>query len=331
MFILHLGVGGWTLSCPVSCCPLYRCPSRPYGNLCFLRAQAVHLWCEAFLWSVSCLPDLSTHMDDPSVCPPILAREVTASTAFLHPTSDILDLITVVHLQPPHGSTFLSDHTALSPQLSGSHDGCPRASLEPLCLFPLCTSPSLFSLDSLVHCFSHSDFNCKSPCSSVSSRALVPSCCFGEKSPNPSWGLLDPSASACFLLLLHMASLLPISSGLCFHLFYLLRIGMRFSTSGLLNTPGPGAGVQFSSPPAAWLPWGIFPSVPHSIDEGLTLLILMASCASLHESIHDYTLLNVINEWLYLCVDSEHKGSREVCISVKPWQYNTVPSTWGRI
>ena len=106
---------------------------------------------------------------------------------------------------------------------------------------------------------------------------------------------------------------------------------MRFRTSGLLNTPGPGAGVLFSSAPAPWLPWGIFPSVPHSMDEGLTLLILMASCASLHESIHDYALLSVINKWLYLCVDSERKSSREACMSVKPWWYNTVPGTWGRI
>lgn len=131
----------------------------------------------------------------------------------------MLDLITVVHFQPPHDSTFLSNHTLLSPQLSGSHASCPCVSLEPLCLFSLYASPSLFSLDTLVHCFSHSDFACKSPCSSVSSRPLVPSRCFGEKSPNPSRGLLDPSASDCFLLLLHVASLLPIFSGLCFRLF----------------------------------------------------------------------------------------------------------------
>ena len=57
----------------------------------------------------------------------------------------------------------------------------------------------------------------------------------------------------------------------------------------------------------------------------------MQLCASLHESIDDFTLLNVINERSYLCVDSECKGSRETCMSVKPWQYNTVPGTWGRI
>lgn len=163
----------------------------------------------------------------------------------------MLDLITVVHFQPPHDSTFLSNHTLLSPQLSGSHDSCPCVSLEPLCLFSLYASPSLFSLDTLVHCFSHSDFACKSPCSSVSSRPLVPSRCFGEKSPNPSRAfltLLRPTAS-CFSCTWPPFS--PYSQGFAFVFFYLLRIGMHFSTSGLLNTPGPGAGVRFSSPPAA--------------------------------------------------------------------------------
>ena len=290
-----------------------------------LFSCGVKLFCEVFPASLTWAPTWMTNLSSPLPGPRGHGLHGLSSSHIRHPWP--------YYRSPPPTASWQRlplRSLFLSPQLSRSHDSCLCVSLEPLCLFALYPSPSLFSLDSLVHCFSHPDLNSKSSCS-----CFVPSfgtflLLWGEK-PKP---LVRTSQSFCvWPLPASAAHGLPSSHVLRALLssFLSSQIDMRFHTSGLLNTPGPGAGVLFSSAPAPWLPWGIFPLVPHSMDEGLTLLILMASCASLHESIHDCTLLNVINEWLYLCVDSEHKGSREACMSVKPWWYNTLPGTWGRI
>ena len=75
-----------------------------------LFSWGVKLFREVFPASLTWAPTWMTHLSGFSTSWPERSLPLGSGMAFLHPTSDILDLITVVHLQPPHDSAFLSDH-----------------------------------------------------------------------------------------------------------------------------------------------------------------------------------------------------------------------------